>query len=77
MTTITFTGDPRAPGTDPATCELFGIVFPLGEPVEVSDKAIGARLAKHSHFTVGESDVLPSGRMAKARAARAAKKAAQ
>lgn len=80
MPKITFTGDPRAPGRDPADCKLFGYVFPFGEPVEVEDKTIAERLARHSHFTAeaaaGE-DTAPTDRMAKARAARAAKKAAQ
>lgn len=55
MTKITFSGDPRAPGTDPATCEFGGIVFPLNEAVEVTDAALIARLSTHNHFTVEPS----------------------
>lgn len=51
MATATFTGDPRAPGFDPALVELHGIAFPLNEPIEVPD-AIALRLSSHSHFTV-------------------------
>lgn len=52
MAQVTFTGDPRFPGTDPAEQEFFGIVFPLNEAVEVEDDAIVAKLRRHSHFTV-------------------------
>lgn len=56
MAQFTFTGDPRAPGTDPATCEMGGLVFPLGIPVTV-DEALAKRLQSHTHFTAGTADV--------------------
>lgn len=52
MAQVTFTGDPRFPGTDPAEQEFFGIVFPLDKAVDVEDDAIVAKLRRHSHFTV-------------------------
>lgn len=55
MPTVVFSGDPRAPGTDPAECVMFGVTFPLSEPVEAPDE-IADRLRTHSHFTVGESE---------------------
>jgi hypothetical protein len=45
-----FSGDPIALNTDPDTCDVFGMVFPFGEPVEVED-VIAERLRRHSHFT--------------------------
>ena len=54
MPLVTFTGDPRAPGTDPAILEHRGHIFPLGEAVDVP-ASVAARLAGHSHFTVGAS----------------------
>lgn len=51
MAAFIFSGDPKAPNTDPDTCEVFGMVFPYGETVEVGDAAIAGRLRRHSHFT--------------------------
>lgn len=51
MATFTFSGDPNAPGTDPATCEVFGMTFPFGEKVKVEDAEIAEKLRRHSHFT--------------------------
>lgn len=62
MATFVFSGDPRAKGTDPATCEIFGMSFPLNEPVDVADEKIAERLRRHSHFTEGEHAPEPSGR---------------
>lgn len=55
MATFVFSGDPRAPGCDPATCEIFGMVFPHGKPVEVKDDATAEKLRRHSHFTEGKA----------------------
>lgn len=82
MAHITFSGDPRAPGTDPAGLVMHGISFPFGQAVEVADAAIVAKLRSHSHFTVEgeaaeptEAPAKPSkaDNLAKARAAKAAK----
>ena len=52
MASFVFTGDPRAKGSDPAACQNFGLTFTLnGDPVEVADEAIAAKLRTHSHFT--------------------------
>lgn len=51
MAVFTFTGDPRAPGTDPAVCEINGIKFPLGVAVTIDDDATATKLRRHSHFT--------------------------
>lgn len=79
MAKITFSGDPRCPGTDPAKLVMHGITFPLGQAVEVADDKIVAKLRSHSHFTVDGEAEKPAkpDPMAKARAARAAKKAAE
>lgn len=74
MAQITFSGDPRNPGTNPAEAEFFGIKFPLGKPVEVADEKIVAKLRSHSHFTV-DGPVTKTEALTKARAAKAAKKA--
>lgn len=52
MTNVTFTGDPRAPGADPALSEMYGITFPFNKPVEVEDAGVVAKLRRHNHFTV-------------------------
>lgn len=59
MAQITFTGDPLAPGTDPASIELDGVSFPFGVAVDVSDEALAAKLARHSHFRVDFAEVEP------------------
>lgn len=76
MASITFTGDPNAPGTDPASIEMFGIEFPLNKAVEVEDAKIAERLSRHSHFS-GDFEPKPTkaDHLAKARAAKAAKAA--
>ena len=51
MAVFIFSGDPKAPKTDPDTCELFGMTFPLNERVKVDDAGIAERLRRHSHFT--------------------------
>lgn len=51
MAVFTFTGDPRAPGTDPLTCELGGVVFTFLTPKPVDDEALIKRLRRHNHFT--------------------------
>lgn len=51
MAVFTFTGDPRAPGTDPLTCELGGVVFTFLTPQSVDDPALIDQLRRHSHFT--------------------------
>lgn len=75
MANVTFSGDPRAPGTDPSEAELFGIKFPFGKPVEVADDAIVAKLRTHSHFTV-DGPATKGESLAKARAVKASKKKA-
>lgn len=55
MAKFTFTGDPKAPGTDPAECILGGVTFPFGEAVDVENKDLIKRLKTHSHFTEGET----------------------
>lgn len=51
MTTrITFVGDPRVSGQDRSEVEFGAVLFPLGVAVEVSDEALAAKLARHSHF---------------------------
>lgn len=72
MAKVTFSGDPKAPGTDPAEAEFFGIKFPLGEAIDVEDDAIVAKLRSHSHFTV-DGPVSKGESLAKAREAKAAK----
>jgi hypothetical protein len=57
MATFTFTGDPRAPGTDPLTCEMGGVVFTFLVPTPVEDKALAEKLRRHSHFTEVEDEV--------------------
>jgi hypothetical protein len=51
MPKVTFTGDPRAPGTDPQALTMHGVAFPFGVAVEASDE-IAAKLSSHSHFAV-------------------------
>lgn len=53
MAKFSFTGDPRAPGTDPKTISMYGIEFAFGVPVEVEDATIAEKLRRHSHFTEG------------------------
>jgi hypothetical protein len=46
-----FTGDPNAPGQDPAWIEMHGYMFGLnGRKITVIPE-IAAKLANHSHFT--------------------------
>lgn len=56
MAKVTFSGDPSPRSRNPAQITHLGVVFPLGVPVEVAAD-IAARLAGHSHFTVGLEDV--------------------
>lgn len=51
MAAFIFSGDPNAPKTNPDTCDLFGMIFPINEKVEVEDIEVAARLRRHSHFT--------------------------
>lgn len=51
MPKVTFTGDPRAPGTDPQVLPMHGIEFPFGRAVDVADE-IATKLSTHSHFSV-------------------------
>lgn len=50
MPKLTFTGDPNPNAKNPPTAELCGVVFPLGEAVDVADDVF-ERLKTHSHFT--------------------------
>lgn len=63
---------------EPEACEWMGVTFPVNEPVEITDEFM-IRKAKGNPFFDVEDDAEgePSDRMAKARAARAAKRAAQ
>lgn len=51
MAAFIFSGDPKAPKSDPDECVLFGMTFPFGVPVRVDDAQIAERLRRHSHFT--------------------------
>lgn len=51
MPQFTFTGDPRAPGTDPLTCEIGGKTFTFLVSQEVDDVVLAEKLRRHSHFT--------------------------
>lgn len=73
MASIVFTGDPKAPGFDPPVLEMYQIKFPFGEPVEVNDDAVVAKLRVHSHFAV-DGPATKGESLAKARAAKASKK---
>lgn len=55
MAQFTFTGDPKAPGTDPRVAEMDGIKFPFGEAVIVDDDELAEKLRRHSHFTEGKA----------------------
>ena len=57
MAQFAFTGDPKAPGYDPPTAEMFGKVFPFGEMVTVDEPYAASRLKTHSHFTENKADV--------------------
>lgn len=48
MAKFTYIGVEDAAEEDGTTA--FGIFFPLGEPVEVENKAVAAKLAGHPHF---------------------------
>jgi hypothetical protein len=56
MAQFAFTGDPKARGHDPASAEMFGKKFPLGEMVDVTDEE-AEKLKTNSHFTEGKGDV--------------------
>jgi hypothetical protein len=46
-----FTGDPNAPGEDPAWCSDYGYMFQLnGRAITVAPD-VAVKLANHSHFT--------------------------
>jgi hypothetical protein len=49
MGKITFIGD--GSGESPAVCEMFGMSFPLNEPVEVENEAHFAKLAGNPEFS--------------------------
>ena len=52
MAKFVFTGDPRAPRQDPATCKSLGLTFSLnGDPVEAPNDEVADKLRRHSHFT--------------------------
>lgn len=53
-----FIGDPRHGGDGPAVLEWYGLSFPKGEWIEVSDEVAG-RLSGHSHFEVYEALPVP------------------
>ena len=46
-----FTGDPTAPGQDPAWCSAHGYMFKLGGAAVTVKPEHADRLATHSHFT--------------------------
>lgn len=75
MANFIFTGDPKAPGTDPDTCEMGGVVFPYREVVEVDDKNkdLIKKMRTHTHFTEGDKvpdERQPEPKPAKTRAAK-------
>lgn len=50
MSKFRFIGNPRDPKDSRASITYGGLVFPLGEPVEVTDEAVAAKLRGNSHF---------------------------
>lgn len=50
MAKFRFIGNPRDPKDSKASITYGGLVFPLGEPVEVVDEALLAKLRGNSHF---------------------------
>jgi hypothetical protein len=51
MAKFRFIGNPRDPKDSRASITFGGIVFPLGEPVEVANEAVAAKLRGNSHFS--------------------------
>lgn len=50
MSKFRFIGNPRDPKDSRASITYGGLAFPLGEPVEVTDEAVAAKLRGNSHF---------------------------
>lgn len=50
MAKFRFIGNPRDPKDSRASVTIGGLVFPLGEPVEVADEAVAAKLRGNGHF---------------------------
>ena len=59
MAHFQYTGDPQHGGDGPDTVVAFGHTFPKGQPVEVADEAIAAKLAGNSHFEAVEMQTEP------------------
>ena len=55
MAHFRYMGDPLHAGEGPATVVAYGHTFAKGEPVEVSDKDIVAKLAGNSHFEAADA----------------------
>lgn len=51
MAKFRFIGNPRDPKDSKASITFGGVVFPLGEPVEVTDEALLGKLRGNSHFS--------------------------
>lgn len=51
MAKFRFIGNPRDPKDSRASITFGGVVFPLGEPVEVTDEALLGKLRGNSHFS--------------------------
>jgi len=51
MAKFRFIGNPRDPKDSRASITFGGIVFPLGDPVEVVNEAVAAKLRGNSHFS--------------------------
>lgn len=51
MAKFRFIGNPRDPKDSRASITFGGIIFPLGEPVEVVNEAVAAKLRGNSHFS--------------------------
>jgi hypothetical protein len=64
-----YVGDSNDPKEALEDKTAFGILFPIGEPVEVTDEAIIAKLKGNSHFMSeeeAEKSAAPARRAAKA-----------
>lgn len=57
---VKFVGDPEGdPKKEPNEITNWGITFPRGKDVEVTDEAIVKKASLHSHFEVSAKPVVP------------------
>lgn len=59
MAIFRYIGDPDDGNGGPDGMTAFGYLFPKGEPVEVHEEAVSAKLAANSHFERVEKAPLP------------------